>query len=120
MTTSDAGLGRDVMRDVRRVSQPDECPPWCVGCRPNDSTHRSRVTTIGREGAGWISAYLVADRGAGDEPVLRIQVTRFGSSERVMLTSEQTTRLIRELIRLPDPVRNQFGDDQASGGRTGG
>ncbi|MEO3821212.1 hypothetical protein [Plantactinospora sp. B24E8] len=52
--------------------------------------------------------------------MLRIQVTRFGSSERMMLTSEQTTRLIRELIRLPDPVRNQFGDDRVSGGRTSG
>ncbi|AVT30909.1 hypothetical protein C6361_17055 [Plantactinospora sp. BC1] len=87
-------------RDLRR----DACPVWCQGCVAADTRHRSRMATVGREGSGWLSVQLVADRGAAHAPLLKVDVTRHGSTETVLLTFAQTGRILAEIIHLSHPV----------------
>lgn len=101
MTEHDQSSGR--VPYAGRVSR-DLCPFWCQGCVLADRRHRSRPATIGREGSGWITVQLIADRGAAHAPLLKVDVTRYGSTETVLLTFAQTGRLIAEIIHLPYPV----------------
>ncbi|MGI5145979.1 hypothetical protein ACQEVC_06200 [Plantactinospora sp. CA-294935] len=99
---------------------PDTCPLWCQGCLSSSPGHRSRLATVGREGSGWLSVQLVADRGAGHAPLLQIDVTRHGSTETVLLTFAQTARMIGEIIHLPHPIGAwQLRDDAAPGDESG-
>ncbi|MGX7669121.1 hypothetical protein [Plantactinospora sp. DSM 117369] len=94
----------------------DACPVWCQGCVSTDTKHRSRLATVGREGSGWLSVQLVADRGAAHAPLLKVGVTRYGSTETVLLTFAQTGRILSEIIHLPHPVGAwQLRDDPLLG-----
>ncbi|GAA3752650.1 hypothetical protein GCM10022225_41510 [Plantactinospora mayteni] len=104
-----------------RVFPRDVCPGWCRGCRATDPKHRSRLATVGREGSGWLSVQLVADRGAAHAPLLKIDVTHHGSTETVLLTFAQTGRMIAEIIHLPHPVGAwQLQEDPLLGDEGGG
>lgn len=103
-----------------RVVQPDVCPAWCQGCRPNDPKHHSRLATVGREGSGWISVQLIADRGVAYAPLVKVDATRYGSTETVLLTFAQMTRVIGEVIHLPYPIgAQQLKEDQLLGDQEG-
>ena len=80
------------------------CPAWCRGCGPDDPLHRSELTTIGREGTGWMSVQLIVDRFLGRGPMLRVDTTRYGSTQTALLSDAQASRLIAVLTRGRDTM----------------
>ncbi|MEH1017661.1 hypothetical protein V6U90_31880 [Micromonospora sp. CPCC 206060] len=95
------------------------CPPWCRGCGPNDPMHRSELVTIGREQTGWISLQLLVDRFHRRDLVLKLDSTRFGATQTVLLSGMQTDRLIRELVLTRQAMRatNRQDEPQTRGTR---
>jgi hypothetical protein len=89
------------------------CPAWCLGCGPNDPMHHSELLTVGREGGGWVSLRLTLDRFRRREPMLRLDATRDGATQTVVLSVDQVGRLLLELARgqeaLRDTEANRFG-----------
>ncbi|MFF5215417.1 hypothetical protein [Micromonospora sp. NPDC000442] len=73
------------------------CPDWCRGCGPNDPMHRRLLATIGSEGGGWVSVQLLLDRFRRRDPVVKVDATRSGATESVLLSRVQLDRLIYEL-----------------------
>ncbi|WBB49786.1 hypothetical protein O3597_04710 [Verrucosispora sp. WMMA2044] len=73
------------------------CPDWCRGCGPNDPMHRGLLATIGSEGGGWVSLQLLLDRFRRRDPVVKVDATRYGASQSVLLSRAQLDRLIYEL-----------------------
>ncbi|MGK5675137.1 hypothetical protein ACSNOB_20135 [Micromonospora sp. URMC 106] len=73
------------------------CPAWCRGCGANDPMHRGLTATIGRERTGWISVQLLLDRFARRDLAVKLDATREGASQSVLLSRVQLDRLIYEL-----------------------
>ncbi|MFG3697058.1 precorrin-4 C11-methyltransferase [Micromonospora sp. NPDC047620] len=73
------------------------CPVWCRGCGPNDPMHRGFPTTIGRERTGWVSLQLLIDRFARRDLAVKLDATRYGATQTVLLSPAQVDRLIDEL-----------------------
>ncbi|WP_433344761.1 precorrin-4 C11-methyltransferase [Micromonospora sp. CA-111912] len=92
------------------------CPVWCRGCGPNDPMHRGLLATIGRERTGWISVQLLVDRFARRDLAVKLDATRYGASQAVLLSAAQVDRLIEELtharqvMRAPASRRGQAGE----------
>ncbi len=82
-----------------------ECPPWCEGCGPDDPMHRTDLTTIGSEGGGWISLHVLLDRFRRREPMLRIDTTRYGPTQSIVLTVDQVGRFLLDLARGHEILR---------------
>ncbi|WP_225855208.1 precorrin-4 C11-methyltransferase [Micromonospora noduli] len=77
---------------------PVVCPVWCRGCGPNDPMHRGLLSTIGRERTGWVTVQLVVDRFARRDLAVKLEATRYGATQTVLLSSAQVDRLIDELV----------------------
>ncbi|MEU5564038.1 hypothetical protein [Micromonospora musae] len=73
------------------------CPKWCRGCGPNDPMHRGLSATVGRERAGWISVQLLLDRFARRDLAVKLDATRNGATQSILLDRIQLDRLIYEL-----------------------
>ncbi|MFG3705480.1 precorrin-4 C11-methyltransferase [Micromonospora sp. NPDC047670] len=78
---------------------PVVCPMWCRGCGPNDPMHRGFPATIGREQTGWISLQLLIDRFARRDLAVKLDATRYGATQTVLLSPAQVDRLIDELTQ---------------------
>ncbi|MCT2280439.1 precorrin-4 C11-methyltransferase [Micromonospora chalcea] len=81
------------------------CPEWCRGCGPNDPMHRGFIATIGRERTGWVSLQLLIDRFARRDLAVKLDATRYGATQTVLLSAAQLERLIDELTRARDVMR---------------
>ncbi|MFD6610906.1 precorrin-4 C11-methyltransferase [Micromonospora chalcea] len=81
------------------------CPGWCRGCGPNDPMHRGFIATIGRERTGWISLQLLIDRFARRDLAVKLDATRYGATQTVLLSAAQLDRLIDELTRAREVMR---------------
>lgn len=79
--------------------------------------HRSELVTIGREQTGWISLQLLVDRFNRRNLVCKLESTRFGATQTVLLSGIQTDRLIRELILTRQTMR---ATNRTNEPRTGG
>lgn len=94
---------------------PAVCPTWCRGCGPNDPVHRGLPSTIGRERTGWVTLQLLVDRFARRDLAVKLDATRYGATQSVLLSPAQVDRLIAELtqarVAMPPPA--------GRGGRTG-
>jgi hypothetical protein len=101
-------------RDRRGVAGDAVCPAWCRGCGPDDPMHRSELLTVGREGGGWVSLSLVLDRFCRREPMMRLDATRDGATQTVVLSVDQVGRLLLELARGHAALRTT-GAKQGSG-----
>ncbi|WP_405116207.1 precorrin-4 C11-methyltransferase [Micromonospora sp. NBC_01405] len=92
------------------------CPTWCRGCGPNDPMHRGLLATIGRERTGWVSLQLLVDRFARRDLAVKLDATRYGATQAVLLSAAQVDRLIEELtharqvMRVPATRRGQAGE----------
>ncbi|MFG2008984.1 precorrin-4 C11-methyltransferase [Micromonospora sp. NPDC048868] len=85
----------------RRLSSiaPVVCPMWCRGCGPNDPMHRGLPSTIGRERTGWVTVQLLVDRFERRDLAIKLDATRYGATQTVLMSPEQMDRLIDELTR---------------------
>lgn len=81
------------------------CPGWCRGCGPNDPMHRGFIATVGRERTGWVSLQLLIDRFARRDLAVKLDATRYGATQTVLLSSAQLDRLIDELTRAREVMR---------------
>jgi hypothetical protein len=86
-------------RDRQGLAGDGVCPVWCRGCGPDDPMHRSELLTVGREGGGWVSLSLVLDRFRRRQPMMRLDTTRDGATQTVVLTVDQVGRLLLEFAR---------------------
>ncbi|KIR66650.1 hypothetical protein [Micromonospora haikouensis] len=59
--------------------------------------HRGLLATIGRERTGWVSVQLLVDRFARRDLAVKLDATRYGATQTVLLTAAQVDRLIEEL-----------------------
>lgn len=59
--------------------------------------HRGLATTIGRERTGWIAVQLLLDRFARRDLAVKLDATRNGATQSILLTRLQLDRLIYEL-----------------------
>ncbi|SCF07902.1 hypothetical protein GA0070562_5910 [Micromonospora tulbaghiae] len=81
------------------------CPGWCRGCGPSDPMHRGFIATIGRERTGWVSLQLLIDRFARRDLAVKLDATRYGATQTVLLSAAQLDRLIDELTRAREVMR---------------
>ncbi|NBE80876.1 precorrin-4 C11-methyltransferase [Micromonospora sp. NEAU-HG-1] len=78
--------------------------------------HRGLLATIGRERTGWISVQLLVDRFARRDLAVKLDATRYGATQAVLLSAAQVDRLIEELtharqmMRAPAGGRGQTGE----------
>ncbi|MFG1949947.1 precorrin-4 C11-methyltransferase [Micromonospora sp. NPDC048830] len=76
------------------------------------------MATIGRERTGWISVQLLVDRFARRDLAVKLDATRYGATQAVLLSEAQLTRLIEELtqarqvMRAPASWRGRTGEDR--------
>lgn len=95
--------------------RPVLCPVWCRGCGPNDPMHRGFLATVGRERTGWVSLQLLVDRFVRREAAIKLDATRYGATQAVLLSLGQVDRLIDELTQarrlMRAPVRRP-GEDR--------
>ena len=91
------------------------CPRWCRGCGPNDPMHRGFIATIGRERTGWISLQLLIDRFARRDLAVKLDATRYGATQTVLLSAAQLDRLIDELTHARHVMRAPVGQGQRTG-----
>ena len=96
------------------------CPAWCRGCGPNDPMHRSEAVTVGREAAGWLSLQLIVDRFRRREPRLKIDATRYGASQTVLLSATQAARVIEELTHGIEAIQRMSHGRRDGSGSTDG
>jgi hypothetical protein len=76
--------------------------------------HCSELLIIGREGDGWVSLRVMLDRLCRWQPTLRLDATRDGDTQTVVLSVDQAGRLLLELARGQEAMRD------TGGGRPGG
>ncbi|WP_233578900.1 precorrin-4 C11-methyltransferase [Micromonospora sp. BL4] len=94
---------------------PVVCPVWCRGCGPNDPMHRGLLTTIGRERSGWVTVQLVVDRFARRDLAVKLDATRYGATQTVLLSSAQVDRLIDELVYAHLEMLTPVDSDERAG-----
>ncbi|ROO52486.1 hypothetical protein EDC02_7415 [Micromonospora sp. Llam0] len=90
------------------------CPVWCAGCGPRDRMHRAGLVTAGTERTGWVSADVIADHGAVSDVRVKVDVTRYASTQTVLLQPgpaarflgglNQATRLLHAFTRPTERV----------------
>ncbi|WBC17241.1 hypothetical protein O7600_10580 [Micromonospora sp. WMMA1998] len=78
------------------------CPAWCQGCGPNDPMHRGFLATVGQERTGWVSVQMLLDRFGRRDLAVKLDATRDGATQPVLLDRVRLDRLIYELtyVRL--------------------
>ncbi|MFV2099796.1 precorrin-4 C11-methyltransferase [Micromonospora sp. LOL_024] len=59
--------------------------------------HRGLLATVGREQTGWVSLQLLVDRFARRDLAVKLDATRYGATQAVLLSATQVDRLIEEL-----------------------
>ncbi|MEU8186726.1 precorrin-4 C11-methyltransferase [Micromonospora carbonacea] len=64
------------------------------------------MATVGRESSGWISVELLLERFGRREMTARLDATRFGATQVVVMTRAQLERLIGELMQARDLMRS--------------
>ncbi|MFG1775238.1 precorrin-4 C11-methyltransferase [Micromonospora sp. NPDC049048] len=79
--------------------EPVVCPMWCRGCGPNDPMHRGLPSTIGRERTGWVTVQLLVDRFSRRDLAVKLDATRDGATQTVLMSPVQVDRLVDELTR---------------------
>jgi hypothetical protein len=67
--------------------------------------HRGFIATVGRERTGWVSLQLLIDRFARRDLAVKLDATRYGATQTVLLSSAQLDRLIDELTRAREVMR---------------
>ncbi|WP_091615626.1 precorrin-4 C11-methyltransferase [Micromonospora mirobrigensis] len=67
--------------------------------------HRGFIATIGRERTGWVSLQLLIDRFARRDLAVKLDATRYGATQTVLLSAAQLDRLIDELTRAREVMR---------------
>ncbi|ADU06207.1 precorrin-4 C(11)-methyltransferase [Micromonospora sp. L5] len=67
--------------------------------------HRGFIATIGRERTGWVSLQLLIDRFERRDLAVKLDATRYGATQTVLLSAAQLDRLIDELTRARDVMR---------------
>ncbi|MGC4803833.1 precorrin-4 C11-methyltransferase [Micromonospora sp. DT233] len=67
--------------------------------------HRGLLATIGRERTGWISVQLLVDRFARRDLAVKLDATRYGATQAVLLSAAQVDRLIEELTYARQAMR---------------
>ncbi|MFG1678211.1 hypothetical protein [Micromonospora sp. NPDC049282] len=82
---------------IRSLTGTVECPAWCRGCGPNDPMHRGFLATVGQERTGWVSVQMLLDRFARRDLVVKLDATRNGAPQPVLLDRIRLDRLIYEL-----------------------
>ncbi|MFD6649313.1 precorrin-4 C11-methyltransferase [Micromonospora chalcea] len=97
--------GKSVTGSTAPSVTPAACPGWCRGCGPNDPMHRGFIATIGRERTGWVSLQLLIDRFARRDLAVKLDATRYGATQTVLLSAAQLDRLIDELTRAREVMR---------------
>ncbi|WP_247680187.1 precorrin-4 C11-methyltransferase [Micromonospora sp. C97] len=60
--------------------------------------HRGLLSTIGRERTGWVTVQLIVDRFARRDLAVKLDATRYGATQTVLLSPAQVDRLIDELV----------------------
>ncbi|WP_422754541.1 precorrin-4 C11-methyltransferase [Micromonospora sp. WMMD708] len=77
--------------------------------------HRGFLATVGRERTGWVSLQLIVDRFVRREAAIKLDATRCGATQAVLLSLGQVDRLIDELTQarglMRAPVR-QPGEER--------
>jgi hypothetical protein len=71
--------------------------------------HRGFLATIGRERSGWVSVQLLVDRFARRDLAVKLDATRYGATQSVLLSAGQVDRLIEELTRARQVMRTPAG-----------
>ncbi|MEU4778505.1 precorrin-4 C11-methyltransferase [Micromonospora sp. NPDC023633] len=94
---------------------PVVCPVWCRGCGPNDPMHRGFLSTVGRERTGWVSVQLLVDRFARRDLAVKLDATRYGATQTVLLSPAQVDRLIDELTQARLAMLPALGRDERTG-----
>ncbi|MCI4062807.1 precorrin-4 C11-methyltransferase [Micromonospora sp. R77] len=97
--------GHPVTENAPTSVPQDACPGWCRGCGPNDPMHRGFIATIGRERTGWVSLQLLIDRFARRDLAVKLDATRYGATQTVLLSAAQLDRLVDELTRAREVMR---------------
>ncbi|MBB5115451.1 hypothetical protein FHU28_005290 [Micromonospora echinospora] len=82
---------------MRSVTGALGCPAWCRGCGPNDPMHRGFLATVGHERTGWVNVQMLLDRFARRDLVVKLDATRNGATQAVLLDRIRLDRLIYEL-----------------------
>ncbi|MFC8848146.1 precorrin-4 C11-methyltransferase [Micromonospora sp. NPDC057141] len=67
--------------------------------------HRGLLATIGRERTGWVSVQLLVDRFARRDLAVKLDATRYGATQTVLLTAAHVDRLIEELTHARQAMR---------------
>ncbi|MFI2666021.1 precorrin-4 C11-methyltransferase [Micromonospora carbonacea] len=71
--------------------------------------HRGLLATIGRERTGWVSVQLLVDRFARRDLAVKLDATRYGATQAVLLTPVQVDRLIEELTHARQAMQAAAG-----------
>ncbi|MBW4703319.1 precorrin-4 C11-methyltransferase [Micromonospora sp. RL09-050-HVF-A] len=79
--------------------------------------HRGFLATVGRERTGWVSLQLLVDRFIRREPSIKLDATRYGGTQAVLLSSGQVDRLIEELTQARRLMRAPVGPPGRAGER---
>ncbi|MFF5171893.1 precorrin-4 C11-methyltransferase [Micromonospora sp. NPDC000089] len=80
--------------------------------------HRGLLVTVGRERTGWVSVQLLVDRFARRDLAVKLDATRYGATQAVLLSAKQLDRLIEELTHArhvmgaPTGQREQAGESR--------
>ncbi|MGW0434679.1 precorrin-4 C11-methyltransferase [Micromonospora sp. NPDC003197] len=82
--------------------------------------HRSEAVTVGREGAGWLSLQLIIDRFRRREPWLKVDATRYGATQTVLLSATQAARMIEELTYGVEAIQMMSDGQRDQSGSTDG
>ncbi|WFE94870.1 precorrin-4 C11-methyltransferase [Micromonospora sp. WMMD987] len=94
---------------MSEAGRPVVCPAWCRGCGPNDPMHRGFLATVGRERTGWVSLQLLVDRFVRREAAVKLDATRYGVNQTVLLSPGQVDRLVEELTQARRLMRAPAG-----------
>ncbi|RBQ10968.1 precorrin-4 C11-methyltransferase [Micromonospora sp. LHW51205] len=79
--------------------------------------HCGFIATIGRERTGWVSLQLLIDRFARRDLAVKLDATRYGATQTVLLSAAQLDRLIDELTCAREVMRAPASQDRRSGER---
>ncbi|MFG1837932.1 precorrin-4 C11-methyltransferase [Micromonospora sp. NPDC049175] len=79
--------------------------------------HRGFLATIGRERTGWVTVQLLVDRFARRDLAVKLDATRYGAMQTVLLSPRQVDRLIDELTHARLEMLTAADGDKRAGGR---
>jgi hypothetical protein len=77
--------------------------------------HRGFLATIGRERTGWVTVQLLVDRFARRDLAVKLDATRYGATQTVLLSPPQVDRLIDELTQARLAMLAPIGRHERAG-----